>query len=515
MRLIKIRNHYDWVVLGDNPGTILSACLASRLGFSVLILPLSPGKKLSYSSLDQCLDPEPNSLIGLGQVEGQAGLVATCLNEMDLVEPEKERIILDNILPQIVTPKFRISLNQEENIFFHELKRELGETTLNKMGLVGALKKSDGLTLNYWNHLPDRLSLDAKPETFKDELVTYSQLRQLLSRASNKAQKNEKFWFNPGNHLSTLVTRFKDPELKPLFRGLWYGITEEISKNPSLIEILHFLSLAKTSASFKGGMSSYRALLFALARRLGAHVPLKHRCRRIFIEDGKFTGVQLEGFGKMITTSGGVIGCALNHVKDQIHITGAKGQPKLKSSPKPIGWRFTISILINNKGIPPGIASRLIWQEPKAPVLEIEIADTKYYGVEEEDRSYLFLRTILPFKKKSFTPAEQRMVAARMFRKLTELFPFIEEHVKWIYPDFRSNDDEFQEVFGFSELEEIPENIRIIPAGAGIGFRSGVENLFLATSESYPEFGSLGSNIAALESVAWLAHRRGVSGPLK
>ena len=42
---MKVADHYDWVVLGDSPGALLSAGLAARLGYSVLVLPLAPGLK--------------------------------------------------------------------------------------------------------------------------------------------------------------------------------------------------------------------------------------------------------------------------------------------------------------------------------------------------------------------------------------------------------------------------------------------------------------------------------------
>ena len=63
---MKLRDHYDWVVLGDHPGALLERGLAARLGLSVLMLPVFPGKSLSIAEDGRFVDPEPNYLLGIG-----------------------------------------------------------------------------------------------------------------------------------------------------------------------------------------------------------------------------------------------------------------------------------------------------------------------------------------------------------------------------------------------------------------------------------------------------------------
>jgi hypothetical protein len=100
-----------------------------------------------------------------------------------------------------------------------------------------------------------------------------------------------------------------------------------------------------------------------------------------------------------------------------------------------------------------------------------------------------------------------------MFRKLMELVPFVEYHLVRIYPDFRTENQELSEAYGFASVELVPENLKVA-AGRGVGSASGIEGLFVATGESYPELGSLGATVAAIEASAWIAHRRGLPGPL-
>ena len=58
---MKLRSSYDWVVLGDDPGALLSAGLASRLGLSVLVVDSPRDRaKSKISKNDQLWDPEMN-----------------------------------------------------------------------------------------------------------------------------------------------------------------------------------------------------------------------------------------------------------------------------------------------------------------------------------------------------------------------------------------------------------------------------------------------------------------------
>ncbi len=108
--------------------------------------------------------------------------------------------------------------------------------------------------------------------------------------------------------------------------------------------------------------------------------------------------------------------------------------------------------------------------------------------------------------------AYQRMVGARMLRQAAELIPFLEYHVVRVYPDFRAENEELSQAFGFASPDLIPENLRCL-GGAGVGSRSGVEGLFVASGESFPALGSFGPSVAGLEATAWIAHRSGLPGP--
>jgi len=122
---------------------------------------------------------------------------------------------------------------------------------------------------------------------------------------------------------------------------------------------------------------------------------------------------------------------------------------------------------------------------------------------------------LMPMTEESLTPAYQRLISARLLRQATQISPFLEYHIKRIFPDFRAEGGrELQEAFGFKALTEIPPQL-LCYAGAGTGAQSGIEGLFLSSKEAFPMMGLQGGAISALESVAWVAHRSGMAGPLK
>jgi hypothetical protein len=264
------------------------------------------------------------------------------------------------------------------------------------------------------------------------------------------------------------------------------------------------MALARTAGSFRGGMTAYRRFLAGLAQRLGAQIPAGMECRRVFVEDGKLMGIQLADKGKMIGVKAGVVGCGLSQLNEFLSFSGSNTKGGLRTGPKPLGWRFTVALSVHAEAIPEGMASRAVWKESGAPLLEIEIADPQDYDLGPPDSRLIFLRTWMPFTAESLEVAFQRLVAARMFRQLTEIFPFLEFHVTRVFPDFRSAEssskDEFSEIYGFVSPEFIPDNLRIYGA-EGIGFSTGVSGLYAANGESYPTMGFFGSSVAAIQAI--------------
>jgi hypothetical protein len=518
---VKLRDHYDWVVLGDHPGALLSAGLAARLGLSVLVLPVFPGKTLSISEDGRFVDPESNYLLSLGRVPRFSGLLSECLGRLGILPAELEQIEGLEPLPQVLTPDMRLSFGLNDEQLEQALQRELGKELAQKSGLMPALKRAEADYLSFWLQLPERLTLSADKK--KMPVVSPNARIQNLRRrlAKEVSGPEQARWLGSSKSAANLAKDLGSDGVAELFAGLVFGAGGSPLRDPALDEVLHLLILARTGASFHGGMTAYRDFLQRLAKRLGAHVPPALECKRVFVDQGRFTGVQVANRANVISAGGAVAGCALSQLGGLVSHSGRNWWKRLKTSPKPEGWRFTISFIVQSVAIPPGTSPRMVWQERGAPPIEIEITDAEAVGTASgrrfEQRA-VQARTVLPFTSETLEPEYQRKIASRLLRQLTEILPFLESHLVATYPEFRHSAElpgELGEVYGFASLDLIPENLRCFrpERGTGVGSRSGIEGLFVASGESFPELGSFGGTVAALEAVSWLAHRAGLSGP--
>ena len=523
----RLRDQYDWIVIGDHPGALLSGALAARLGLSVLILPtvaLSGGTStlVSVSRSGQCRDPESNTLMGvipprLSSVGG--GLLGLCLEHLGLLPPEAERLSVDEALPQVVTPSTRFSLHADTESLGAEYDREFG--TKASGGWLTAREHAAPIIREFWLNYPELLTFDPAKKT--KGLRNARSLEALVASLSKlkSAPRDEAGWYSPtlkSSDLARTLSRSGTDDLPEIAAGLYCGVTGISDPDPRALDFLHAIASNAATGRFRGGLTAYRELLFRMAKRLGANIPEAAECRRVFVEGGRLVGVQASHHGNMIAATGAAVGCSIEHLHKITTVGRRSLLKRLKPALTPTGWSFTLALTVHEEAIPPGVSSRTIWKERAAPALEIEIVNPSDYGQAERGSRFLFIRTLLPFTAESLQPSYQRLAAARMFRQVTELLPFLEFHVKRAYPDFRpdgaeSAESEFTEAYPFRSLAEIPENLRGY-AGEGVGSRSGIEGLFIVSGESFPRYGSLGGTVAALEGAAWLAHRCGLAGPM-
>ena len=527
---MRLQDNYDWIVLGSDPGALLSAGLAAHLGLSVLVLPLSPGMGLTVSQSGQVFDPETNYLLGLGSFGAQDGLTLECLNHLGILGSEKESIRTEGGIAHALTPQSRIALQLTESLSF-ELLREFGKKKAADFDWVKILKNSESTLLSYWSQLPKRLTLNTQKKPDASDFLTLEKVRRGLYKNLGQLGPHVQDWASSSKRASDLGDRLGIEDLQVLFEALCYSITSNVTPNPKLFEVLNLVSLSRLGATFRGGLTAYRDFLLKLCRRLGVHVLVEMECRRIFVEKNRFVGIQITNRGNMISSQGAVLGCSVERAYQRITSSGYRLFSSQKKPLTPVGWKFTLALTVSKEVFSNGALSRFIWQDREAPVLEFEIRNCTDYQIQEPDLRILYLRTILPYKPETLTPEYQRLFAGRMLRQAMEILPFLELHIKKIYPYFKPSlgallnaqrhtrlfsggvkGEDFSDVYSFTRLEEIPENL-LEYQGEGFGSTTGIEGLFLASSESYPGLGSYGATIAALESVAWISHRSGHRGP--
>jgi hypothetical protein len=549
---VNFRDYYDWVVFGDDPAALLSGCLAAKLGLSVLILPLAPGLRAKALASGIGHDPEPNFLLGLGRFGNASGssdpsvlsmpagegLLRQCLGHLELNPSEEALFFQDEIPFQVLTPHSRIRFFREYARFKNELERSFGAELSKKMGLGQAIEKGFPAVHEFWKGLPSRLTLSSlseghgelqkvKGKAERKEAIRVQDVEEVYKGLARSGSADQGSWYlgSGDRTIEDLSRDFASTDVEDFLQGVWHLANGNRTPHPSLRELAHFATLVQTQGSVRGGQTALRELLLRIAKRFGAHYPEEAEIRRIFIQNNRLSGVQVNLKGNMLSTGGGAIGTAVSALS-ALCSPGAKAMPKRMVENWPAsGWCFTLALRVRREAIPVGASRRMVWQERHAPPLEIEFASAVDYGLKSEEYELVFIRTILPFAEASLQVEYQRKASGRMLRQFLEICPFAEYHVAEIYPDFREApvDDESEssrfggdplsEAYGFTSLDRIPQNLRVY-SGQGGGTRTGVEGLFIVSNESFPELGSLGGTVAALESVAWIAHRCGLDGPL-
>ena len=518
---MRFRDHYDWVVLGSHPGALLSASIVAKLGLSVLVLPMGIQTGRRVIEGERFLDPDPNYSLGLGGSGKVDGLILHCLKHVGMTSEEAKSIEFQKCSPQILTPMTRLSFSNNAQLKY-EFQREFGEVTSQKIGLLSALEQTELQYLTFWQQLPAKftLSLDRKKNAVF-AAMTLSELKAQLIKSSKLSESLSQQWTSTQKNSFDLITEISRSDSSEIFEGLYYWLTSNIHQKPSLFDLLHLINLSKSGGSYRGGMTSYKHFLMSLAKRLGAHVPIKTECRRVFIEKGKFAGIQLSSLGSMISAEAGILGCQLKRLNSISTYTGRSIFKKDKISIHPVGWRFTVALTVRAESIPKGSGSRMVWKEENAPVIEIEVVNPVDYNSPTSDRRILYMRTVLPYAESSLDISFLKLNAARMLRQVIHIFPFLEFHIVHIFPDFRMKPktssaatevDDFVDAYSFSSLDSIPDNL-LVYEGSGTGSSTGIEGLFIASEESYPELGNFGGVFAAFEGISWIAHQSGFAGP--
>lgn len=495
-----IKELYDYVVLGDAPGALIGGCLAAQRGKSVLVLPVESKWKAGVFFSREYLTFESNFFLGS---------VGDCLGEIGILPAERSSIKSEDVYLQVLTPSQRVSFTADTTSFEAELKREFSKYPDLKDGLITALNSSEFAIIDFWKQIVSKLETAKQKEWPSFLNTTLDQLRtQLLFENQRRGRKTAKAFFAPKNniHKNTFsgLSAVDIPGWNELCAGVWFGLTSSYCQFPSPFELIHLMTLAKTSAYFRGGLMCYRDLLRRLLQRLGAQIISRSHCSSVYLSDNRPSSVQISKMGGVVGVNRILLGISL----DRITSLFARGHPSaniipdgMASSKKPWGWKMSFVVHLHAHGILPGMSRRVVWYEENSPPLEIEMVKTSEYHLSQHHRVLFYVRSIIPYLPENLAPSFLQVFAQRMLNKFFEILPFSERHVLRIFPDFR-NENHLPEIYPFGKLSEIPE-VLLCFEHDGVGFQSGIKDLYNASYESYPQLGSLGGYFSALQTVIW------------
>jgi|GEM_PF-2344937 len=519
----RLRDHYDWVVVGDDPGALLSGCLAAKQGLSVLLLKTASETGAIVARNKQIFDSEPNWTSGLGVGPHGDGLLRHCLGQLGVQPVEWAAVRKEAADFQILTPQGRFRLGKTHLDFVHELQRELGSYSLKKAPWLSLFESSEQLLSSFWLGHPDRLTFKLKDES--------PSARSTQRAERGKAQKPslEHHLRTMGSSPDLLKIMASVREEASYFQASGLGLQDYEDAARSLLwgvlgtevswihpeEVLKALAVARTSAAFQGGRTALKRLLTRVALRLGAHLPQGRHCKRIFADRGRLTGVQLSQSGNVIGVTGLGLGISLDEASTLLSEED-RVRSALRNAEPVKGWLFTISVSLAGSSLPPGFSERMIWSSRNSPCLSLEIALPQDFGSEPSEQRIVFIRSELPFKEETLDPGYMRLMAARMVEQVNQISPGFSGRIVQSFPDYtRPDNSQWSEAYSFKRLAEMPEYLRVYGRDGGQpGAGSGVEGLFVATREADPRMGDFAGVLAGIEAAAWIAHRNGLPGPI-
>lgn len=524
--MIRLREAYDWIAVGDDLGSLVGALMVSRLGQSVLVVPLLEEKSSFKSHSGQIWDPNPNWVPGvsnltrdpettlgvLGRRDTDSLLLGAILKQSELSREFWSGWMPERSDPWMLTPELRVHLTREDAALAVEATRE----GLSPEWPVWA-EEASRLARTLWAGYPSSLELKPKQTEFRGFKFPFRKMAHSLAPEWKEVQS--------GSLDEEVRTKFS-LSTSTLSSAIWHWVSERPEENPEFTEFMHSFGLSRTGLSYRGGYEQLKQNLMRELTRMGAHVSPQTPCRRIFLEDGKFAGVQLSQVAQMIGAQAGTVMTPLSRIQEMIVQSGSS-QVSFRKPADPIGMRLCFSFCVKKNAVPDLVTQKgglLLWKERGAPPVRIEAVDPADYRVNEPEYRYLFVsvpylwadhsaagRTKTAFPLSPLPFEEIRVFSARLFQLLSNIFPGFEANCVRAYPDVRMGVDELKSLYSYSKLEEVPENLRIY-SDEDLGSRTDATGLFLVSRESFPKFGAMGPVVAAFEAATVTAQRAGQSG---
>ncbi len=526
----KLRESYDWIVVGNHPAAVLSGALLAKLGLSVLQLSFfdSPSRKISKGG--QWVEWESNCLPGfapgglgwnlleyLGALKTELALFSAEEEFMRIQTPSDRLLFgtgnagvdslrdLEVRLPEVAdwTSKLKVLERAVPQVWINSFQKTIWGS------VEGASLPGHGASKGI---VPDPLveSLGGIPIPSDWKSPAHFQARALswwLGRAGMKGRSADlldDFWQ-------------KDPARlawgRALVADLWGTSPEKLPAGA----LVHALAFLRWTASFRGGRSAFQSFLNRLAARNGVQIASPIECRKIFYSSKTITGVQTNVRGGLIRARGVALGCSVDQALD---LLGPESAGKIgDDAVRPESWCFTLALTVKASAFPHPHARRSLWSEEGASPVEIEWVLVEELPFPDRSRYFVFIRSRLPWGEHSLSPAFQRIEAARLHQLFERLYPGARAHQVRLFPDYRNDSRDFLDAYPFKSLREIPESLRVysstkLAVGNGSLSRfSGIDGLFLCNGTSQSEFGRLGFLGRAVDCAAWVAHRSGLPGP--
>jgi hypothetical protein len=466
-------NTYDLIVLGDDLAGLVAATLCARRGMRVLharcgivpeSYPLGP-HKLPVRAL---------ALVGLG-----TPAIRRVIDELAFDHLLKRKLVEHSPAFQLVAPDARIDVGADDVALGRELARELPGSTVAATALEGAPA------------VAGQLDAVLGPETTFPPAGFWE--RREVGRSTARLEEEAAAWFAAA-------------ETDALARCLVELAAALHARGNPLA--LSPLGRARALATWRQGTprlpGDYQALREILTEKMGAHSGEVRVVRpaELLWSWGKVAGLRLES-GEELGAEHIIAALPLEQLAPLVEKKSPKQLGKLVEGIRPAGWRYTLNLVVNEAGIPEGMARTvLVIADPAAPPVGANAFAIHRGEPDAEARVVVTVEAVCPLPEGRQTLQDgfaDLRVALR--ERLDLVMPFVGEHVVLAHSPHEGVPAE-----GAEGALELAEPIKPLPVWASdlepyvgltaVPYQIGIKHLTVASSQVIPGLGIEGDFIA-------------------
>ncbi len=479
---MKLAESYDFICTGGGIASYLCAALLSKSGQKVLLI--DDQDSAFYSKNNHPLFTADLTAFS-GLKPGQ--LFSQILNELKI---DIKNFKTEDVFLQVLTPAYNIAFNKSMNDVALEFKRKLPPERLQPEHLwcfFEKIYKAGNEIPSFVNDVPKLIHA-----SFSD-IKTWKNFwgKQLKAMRSSTPVA-----------YSELLPPVVAPECERLCKIILSALTYICPHNINVEQALRGLSLIFQGQSFShDGFQKLREELIEIIKVHG-DVKLETRVESLVVEGKKITGVLLSSYEGIIQSNFIILGGSLKRLYYTLP-QNILDQTVLRSLNRlvPTHWRFTFLVKVFKKILPDGVTPYMTYVHSYEDPLEEE----NFLQIQILD-SYLRITALVPYKASTLEYDYLQKLAGRMMHLLCKVFPYLDENILEIHPDFRKGTEEIKKYYPFQGLNWLPERLihyyvrgrKNIQDFWGVPFFTPHKNLYFVGHVLWPSLGVYGEALSAL-----------------
>lgn len=478
---------FDIICAGGGLASYLTGALLSKNGKSVLLIDEETDEGMRKNE-GQLFDPD---FLPFPIRSGFAGPLESILRELGF-NPEDEFNTYPTVT-QVLSPRYRIALSTDRDRSLQEIRREIEGESEQVVDFFNRLYEAG-------NHAPEflenvfTLSQSNKPE--------FHAWRRFWGPYYKSIHRNQPLRVNEVLNAHQVLESSQECEF--LGAALLGGLSFAAPMNLGFEQVARTLPVFLQGQSFfRGGYMSLKKRLADVIRACGGVVRTNTHMEALAVENQKIIGVVLDSYEGVCTADSIILFSRIRNLYATL--------PERMKDPSvvravdrvvPTHWRFTVSVTVDPEVVPIGVTPHMVYVgSSKYPLEEDNFLRIQTLGNE----GMILVTALVPYKASCLDYGYLRRLSGKMLQALSTIFPFVEEHIQKIYPDFRENEESIRAVYQFDGPDWVPEKLlqfyvrghHLVQDFWGPSLTTPHPNLYFGGRSIWPALGSYGEVVTA------------------